>query len=211
MAKTNAAMTDLTEKNDPPSKGAGSAKPTGAADITRRFLFRLGLADVIRFTMFGSMVAVTNDVTRIPMQLPGHTSVWWMGILILGKGLIPKFGGGIIMGAVSGVLAVLLGLGKEGIFIFFKYFIPGLLLDALAPIFFNRLNNPFVGAICGALISLSKLAAALALGVLLDLPMGFMAMGLGYSAVTHIVFGGIGGALASFLVKRLKPRLTSWE
>ncbi len=181
------------------------------ARLSEQFLFRLGLADVIRFTMFGSMVAISNDVTRLPMQLPGHTSIWWMGILILGKGLIPKFGGGIIMGAVSGILAVLLGLGKEGIFIFFKYFIPGVLLDLLAPVFFNRLNNVFVGIICGALISLSKLLVSLLLGVMLDLPMGFLAAGLGYSSLTHLVFGGIGGGLACFLIKRLKPRLIGWE
>ncbi|MBY9081471.1 hypothetical protein KIH86_12230 [Paenibacillus sp. HN-1] len=176
-----------------------------------RFLFRLGLADVLRFTMFGTMVSVVNDVTRLPLQLPGHTSVWWMGLLILGKGLIPKFGGGIIMGAVSGVLAVLLGLGKEGIFIFFKYLAPGLLLDIMSPLFFHRLGNPFVGVICGALTSLSKLLVSLLLGVLLDLPMGFLALGLGYSSLTHIVFGAIGGLIASMLIHRLKPRLTAWE
>lgn len=189
----------------------GTGGKATVTEVSGKFLFRLGLADVIRFTMFGAMVAVSNDVTRLPMQLPGHTSIWWMGILVLGKGLIPKFGGGIIMGAVSGVLAVLLGLGKEGIFIFFKYFIPGFLLDLIAPLFFNRLNNGFVGIICGALASLSKLGISLVLGVLLDLPMGFMAVGLGYSSVTHIVFGAIGGLLAALLIQRLKPRLASWD
>jgi len=183
----------------------------GQPESSRPFLFRMGLADVLRFTMFGAMVAISNDVLRLPLQLPGHTSLYWMGILILGKGLIPRFGGGLIMGAVSGVLAVLLGLGKEGIFIFFKYFVPGLLLDFLSPLFLNRMGNPFVGGICGALISLSKLAISLALGILLQLPMGFMALGLGYSSTAHIVFGAIGGALASFLIKRLKPRLAAWD
>ncbi|MEW9700385.1 hypothetical protein [Paenibacillus sp. SI8] len=183
----------------------------GLTSTSRRFMFRLELADVIRFTMFGAMVAVSNDVTRIPFHLPGHTSIWWMGILILGRGLIPKFGGGIIMGAISGVLAVFLGLGKEGIFIFFKYFIPGLLLDLLAPIFFNRLHHPAVGFICGALISLSKLAAALALGAMFDFQVGFVTLGLGYSSVAHMIFGGIGGVIASLLMKRLKPRLTAWD
>lgn len=178
---------------------------------TEHFLFKLGLADVLRLTMFGTMVAVSNDVTRLPIQVPGHTSVYWMGILILGKGLIPKFGAGMIMGAISGVLAVFLGLGKEGIFIFFKYFFPGLLLDVMAPVFFNKWKHPLVGAIFGALTSLSKLFVSLALGVWLDLPMGFLALGLGYSSFNHIIFGAAGGLLASLLISRLKPRLTSWE
>lgn len=181
------------------------------AGIREHFMFKLGLADVLRLTMFGTMVSVIHDVTRLPLQLPGHTSVHWMGILVLGKGLIPKFGAGIIMGIVSGILAVLLGLGKEGVFVFFKYFVPGLLLDLLAIFFFYRLENVFVGAICGALTSLSKLAASLALGILLDLPQGFLALGLGYTSMTHMVFGAVGGILAAVLIKRLKPRLITWD
>ena len=55
------------------------------------------------------------------MHLPGHTSIYWMGILVLGKGLIPKFGSGALMGLVSGIVAVILGSGKEG-YLYFQVF-----------------------------------------------------------------------------------------
>lgn len=179
--------------------------------ISEKFIFRLGLADVLRLTMFGTLISITKDITRIPLHLPGHTSIYWMGILVLGKGLIPKFGAGMIMGAVSGILAVLLGLGKEGVFVFFKYFVPGLLLDFLSPLFYNKLENPLVGAICGTLTSLSKLLVNLVLGILLKFPMGFLALGLGFASVSHTLFGAAGGLIASVLIKRLRPRLSSWE
>ncbi len=179
--------------------------------ISEKFIFRLGLADVLRLTMFGTLISITKDITRIPLHLPGHTSIYWMGILVLGKGLIPKFGAGMIMGAVSGILAVLLGLGKEGVFVFFKYFVPGLLLDFLSPLFYNKLENPLVGAICGTLTSLSKLLVNLVLGILLKFPMGFIALGLGFASVSHTLFGAAGGLIASVLIKRLRPRLSSWE
>ncbi|OPX88841.1 MAG: hypothetical protein A4E53_01801 [Pelotomaculum sp. PtaB.Bin104] len=179
--------------------------------VSERFIFKLGLADVLRLTMFGTLIAITKDITRLPLHVPGHSSIYWMGILVLGKGLIPKFGAGMIMGIISGALAVLLGLGKEGVFVFFKYFIPGLLLDLIAPFFNYRLENPFVGAICGTLTSLAKLVVNLALAVLLKLPTGFIALGLGFSSLTHTVFGAAGGIIAAILIKRLKPRLTNWE
>lgn len=182
-----------------------------AVFVSDKFIFKLGLADVLRLTMFGTLIAIANDILRMPLHLPGHTSIWWMGILVLGRGLIPKFGAGIIIGAVSGVLAGVLGLGGEGMLVFFKYFVPGLLLDFIAPVFINKLENPFVGIICGALTSLSKLAMNLALGVLLQLPMGFLAVGLGGTSLTHITFGAVGGLIASILIKRLKPRLANWE
>ncbi len=176
-----------------------------------RFMFDLGLADLMRLSMFGTLIAISKYVLRIPMHLPGHSSIYWMGLLVMGKGLIPKFGSGIIMGLVSGILAVVLGLGKEGVFVFFKYFIPGLGLDFLAVLFFYKLESIWVGAICGALISLSKMLVNLLLGIALNIPMVFLAMGLGFTSITHTVFGAAGGALAAIVIKRLKPRLANWE
>lgn len=178
---------------------------------TEKFLFKLGLADILRLAMFGTLIAIVNDITRLPLHLPGHTSIVWMGILILGYGLIPKFGAGMIMGIVSGVLAVFLGLGKEGVFVFFKYFVPGLLLDFMAPLFKNKLESPVVAAICGIFTSLSKMTVNLLLGLLLKLPLVFLTLGMGFTSVTHVLFGAAGGVLAALLIKRLKPRLSNWE
>jgi len=174
-------------------------------------IFNLGLTDILRLTMFGTLVAIVNEITRLPLHMPGHTSIWWMGLLVLGRGLIPKKGAGIIMGIVSGVLAVFLGLGKEGVFVFFKYFTPGLVLDIIAPLFYNKLESPIIGTICGALASVTKMIVNLALGLALNLPMVFLTLGLGFTAVSHVIFGAIGGVLATLLIKRLKPRLLNWD
>lgn len=175
------------------------------------YMFNMKLNDVLRSTMFGALDAVANDILHMPLQMPGHTSIWWMGILIVGKGVVPKFGSGIIMGIVSGILAVVFGFGKEGIFIFFKYFVPALLLDFIAPLYMHRFNSVIVGAVSGALISLSKLAASIAVGIIVNIPILFLTLGLGYAAVSHVIYGAIGGILAAIIIKRLKPRLNNWD
>lgn len=174
-------------------------------------IFNLGLTDILRLTMFGTLVAIVNEVTRLPLHMPGHTSIWWMGLLVLGRGLIPKKGAGIVMGIVSGVLAVFFGLGKEGVFVFFKYFMPGLMLDIIAPLFYNKLESPIIGTICGALASVTKMIVNLLLGLAMNLPMVFLTLGLGFTAISHVIFGVIGGFLATLLIKRLKPRLLNWD
>ena len=186
---------------------------SGEMDImeeTSPFLFRLGLADVIRLTMFGTLISVSRFLLQLPIGVPGHSSIYWMGLLVLGKGLIPKFGSGTIMGIVSGILAIVFGLGKEGPLLAFKCIVPGVLIDFLAILFLFKLGSVWVGAIIGALISFSKLLASIALGVILDIPMVFLAMGFSYAAILHLIFGAIGGVIASILIKRLKPRLVSW-
>lgn len=177
--------------------------------LTNKYLFELGLADVLRLTMLGTLIEITSVVIRLPLHLPGHTSILCMCILVLGKGLIPGFGAGMIMGFVSGTLAVLSGEGKEGIFVFFKYFFPGLLLDFLSPLFGSNLDSPVVGAICGALTSIVKMAVSFIIGLLLNLPLGFLALGLGLTSISHAAFGATGGAIASLLIKRMKLILTN--
>ncbi|WP_134218948.1 MULTISPECIES: hypothetical protein [Pelotomaculum] len=190
-------------------------KEKTAADLKNpvdNFIFHIGLADVIRLTMFGTLISVSRFVFQLPIGIPGHTSVYWMGLLMLGKGLIPKFGAGAIMGIISGILAIVFGLGKEGPLLAFKCIVPGVLLDILAILFLNKLESIWVGVIIGALISWSKLLASIVLGVMLDIPMVFLAMGFGYATLLHVVFGAAGGVLAAVLIKRLKPRLAaSWQ
>lgn len=176
-----------------------------------QFMFKMGLSDILRATMFGILTAVSTDILQLPLHMPGHTSIWWMGVLLLGKGLVRKNGSGIIMGIVSGILAVILGMGKEGMFVFFKYFIPGMLLDFIAPLYMYKLESMALGAICGALISLSKLAASIAVGMIINIPLIFLTLGLGYVAICHVIYGAVGGALAAIILKRLKPRLSNWE
>lgn len=175
------------------------------------FMFKMRLADMLRATMFGILTAVSTDILHAPLHMPGHTSIWWMGVLLLGKGLVRKNGSGIVMGIVSGILAVILGMGKEGMFVFFKYFIPGMVLDFLAPLYMYKLESMAIGAVCGAFISLSKLAASIAVGMIIDIPLLFLTLGLGYVAICHVIYGTIGGVLATILIKRLKPRLSNWE
>jgi hypothetical protein len=179
--------------------------------LNDKFLFRLNLADTLRLTMFGTIIAVTNDVLRLPLHMPGHTSIWWMGILLVGKGLIRKFGSGTVMGIVSGILAAALGLGSQGVLVFFKYLIPGVLLDFLSPFFANKIENPVIGGICGAFASLSKMAVNIILGAILKVPTIFLTLGIGFTAVSHVLYGAAGGVLATFVVKRLRPRLLNWE
>jgi hypothetical protein len=174
-------------------------------------MFNFCLADVLRLSMFGTIISLSKDIIKVPMQIPGHTSLYWMAILIIGKGLIKKFGAGIIMGLVSGTLAVILGNGNEGVLVFFKYFIPGLVIDILSPFFNHKLEKPFVAGVCGALASLAKMGVNIVLGIILKIPMMFLMAGIGFTAIFHTLFGITGGIIATVIIKRLKPRLVSWN
>ena len=88
---------------------------------------------------------------------------------------------------------------------------PGIMLDIIAPLFFNKLESPIIGAICGALASVAKMVGNVGVGFALNLPMVFLTLGLGFTAISHVIFGAIGGVVATLLIKRLKPRLLNWN
>jgi len=151
-------------------------------------------------------------VVRLPVKLTAHSTLFWMLFLVLGKGLVPRFGSGMMMGLFSGLLAVLMGVGKQGVFVFFKFFVPGLTLDLLAPLLFllfgrQALARPWAGATLGILLNLAKLATGVALAHLLDFPLEKMEALVGVVMLGHVVFGGLGGVLAGLALRRLSRLL----
>jgi len=170
------------------------------------------LREALILALLGALIVAAKIVVRLPVKLTAHSTLFWMLFLVLGKGLVPRFGSGMMMGLFSGLLAVLMGVGKQGVFVFFKFFVPGLTLDLLAPLLFllfgkQALARPWAGATLGILLNLAKLATGVALAHLLDFPLERMEALVGVVMLGHVVFGGLGGVLAGLALRRLSRLL----
>jgi hypothetical protein len=170
------------------------------------------LREALILALLGALIVAAKIVVRLPVKLTAHSTLFWMLFLVLGKGLVPRFGSGMMMGLFSGLLAVLMGVGKQGVFVFFKFFVPGLTLDLLAPLLFllfgrQALARPWAGATLGILLNLAKLATGVALAHLLDFPLEKMEALVGVVMLGHVVFGGLGGVLAGLALRRLSRLL----
>jgi hypothetical protein len=170
------------------------------------------LREALILALLGALIVAAKIVVRLPVKLTAHSTLFWMLFLVLGKGLVPRFGSGLMMGLFSGLLAVLMGVGKQGVFVFFKFFVPGLTLDLLAPLLFllfgrQALARPWAGATLGILLNLAKLATGVALAHLLDFPLEKMEALVGVVMLGHVVFGGLGGVLAGLALRRLSRLL----
>ncbi|MEW6440513.1 MAG: hypothetical protein AB1640_06195 [bacterium] len=172
------------------------------------------LREALILALLGALIVAAKIVLRLPIKLTAHSTLFWMLFLVLGKGMVPRFGSGMMMGLLSGLLAVLMGVGKQGVFGFFKFFVPGLALDLVAPLLFlllgkNALARPWAGAVLGMLVNLAKLATSIALARLLGLPLERMEALVGTVVVGHVVFGSLGGLLAGLALRRLGRLLPS--
>jgi ABC-type thiamin/hydroxymethylpyrimidine transport system permease subunit len=154
--------------------------------------------------LFAALVAISKAVLRMPLHVPGHSGITWMAILLVSRAVIRRPGAGTLVGLVSGLLAVMIVGGREGLLLWLKYLTPGIMMDLAAFATGERLHHPAVAIIAGALANITKLSTSLIVSLLLGIPMGYIALGLGLAATTHVVFGALGGWLGAVVVRALR-------
>ena len=160
--------------------------------------------ELILLALFSSLVVVSKIVLHLPVRLPGHSGVFWMAILIVARGLVPKPGALSLVGLTSGLLAAFMGLGDMGpIYTFFSYLASGVAVDRVAW-FLGGMDNLVVAGLVGIVGNVAKMLVKLAIAALMQIPAGFVAMGLLFSFVTNTVAGALGGVLGWLVLRALR-------
>jgi hypothetical protein len=159
-------------------------------------LFLLGL--------FAALIVVAKIALRLPLQMPGHSGLFWMAIMIVAARVVPKLGAASLVGLTSGILAAFLGLGDFGALnTLLSYTAVGIGTD-LALLLLRNPENLAAAALIGALGHMGKFLVKWVLGVLTGAPLGFVALGLLQSLVGYIVFGALGGILGALTIVALR-------
>jgi len=160
--------------------------------------------ELVVLALIAALLVGTKIVLNLPLRVPGHSGIFWMAYLIVGRGLVRKRGAGALLGLVSGLLAVLIVGGREGLLVWVKYFAPGVVMDMGATMSRERLDSPLMGALVGATANAAKLTSSLIVSLLLGIPAGYLAIGLGLAAVSHVGFGALGGWLGALILRSLR-------
>jgi hypothetical protein len=160
--------------------------------------------DLILLALFAALVVVAKIVLRLPLRMPGHSGMFWMAILVVARGLVPKTGALSLVGLSSGLLAAFLGMGDLGpIYTFFSYLASGIAVDFMA-LFLGGVDKAIPGVLVGIIGNVAKLFMKFLLGILLSIPTGFAAFGLLASLGTYTLFGGLGGLLGWLILRALR-------
>lgn len=159
---------------------------------------------LILLALFAALVVVAKIGLRLPLQLSGHSGVFWMAIVIVGAGVVPKPGAASVIGLTSALLAAFMGMGDFGpLNTFLSYFLLGVGTD-LALLLMGKPDNPIVGALAGAIGHFCKFLVKWALAAVSGAPAGFVALGLLKAIIGYLVFGAIGGVLGSLTLIALR-------
>lgn len=151
--------------------------------------------EMILLALFAALVVVAKIALRTPLQLPGHSGIFWMAIIIVAARVVPKLGAASLVGVTSGIIAGFLGMGDFGALnTFLSYSAVGLGTD-LALWVLRDPENVVVAVLAAVLGHLGKFLVKWLFGIITGAPIGFVALGLARALVGYIVFGAIGGFL----------------
>jgi len=155
-------------------------------------------------TLFSALIVVAKIALRFPIQTPGHSGLFWMAIVVVAAGVVPKRGAAGLVGISSGILAAFLGMGDFGALnTFLSYTMVGVVTD-LALWLLQNPENLVVAGLVGAMGHMGKYLVKWMLGAVTGAPLGFVALGLAWSLVTYLVFGALGGVLGGLTLRALR-------
>jgi hypothetical protein len=169
-----------------------------------RTVWGLSLRSRIVIALVAAMIVTAKFYFRVPIGVPGHSGVFWMALLLIGVGMVRRPGAGTLIGFLSGILAIAVLPGREGILIGLKYFAPGVVMDIMWTTFGGRFDRVAVAVLAGAAANVAKLTTSYVIGLLAGIPHGYLALGLGIAATTHLFFGGLGGWVGCITLRKLE-------
>ena len=158
---------------------------------------------LILLALFSVLIVVAKVVLHLPLHLPGHSGVFWMAILVVARGLVPKAGALSLVGLTSGLIATFMGVGNKGpIYTLLSYLSAGIAVDMVS-LFLGGVNNVVTAGMAGVAGNVVKVLTKAFLAIVLEIPAGFIALGFAFFIFTNIIFGALGGVLGWLILRAL--------
>lgn len=164
----------------------------------------LSLRDLLVIGLCAVAFVSLRTVLRLPVHLPGHNAAIFTLFLVVATGAVGRPPAGSLMGAASGALAVLVGIGtNDGPAVVIRYALPGLLADIL--LYARRdLGRAGWAVLLGAMAALIKLSVSLSWAWMIGQPADWLLAKVAVGGPVHALSGGLGGWVGGLLVARLR-------
>ncbi|MBN2159434.1 MAG: ECF transporter S component [Spirochaetes bacterium] len=153
--------------------------------------------------LFAALIVVAKIALHLPLQLSGHSGIFWMAIIIIAARIVPRRGAASLVGITSGVMAAFLGMGDLGALnTLLSYAMAGIGAD-LALLLLRDPENIACAVLAGIFGHLCKFMVKWMFGMIAGAPVGFIALGLAKALAGYILFGALGGLLGALTLRAL--------
>jgi hypothetical protein len=160
------------------------------------------LLQVLFLIGMGALTTVAKGIS-LPLGIPGHSGLFWLGVMVAGRTFVRRNGAATLMGASVAFWVYPLafmhlpdGLATNGLFYNLGlYGGTGLALDLLARLPKVNIRNPLGAVFCGAMAHLVKFGFIFVPTLFSPVVRHFMFFGTLKSAGLHVLFGAGAGLL----------------
>ncbi len=170
-----------------------------------RFLrWRFSLREALLLGFCATFIVLSRASLRLHFSLPGHTMALMTFFLLLARGCVPKLGAATLVGVISGIVCILLGMTKAPPLLVTNFVLPGLVVDAAAAAF-PRVATSYAGCVATAIVaSVGKGVSAAGLDYLLRMDEEIVLRHVAFTTLAGLAFGALGAALVPPVVRRLQ-------
>ncbi len=165
---------------------------------------RFSLREAILLGFCATFVILTRAGLRLHLQLPGHVMFFTMFFFLLARGCVPKIGSATLVGLITSLASVLLGMGKGGPIVLVKFLLPALVVEVAGAISPSFVNSMLACAVVGISASVIRAGASLAVEWLIGMEEDIMLKKAIFAAAMNGLYGGLGALAVPSIIRRLR-------
>jgi hypothetical protein len=171
----------------------------------RAFLWRqFTLREALLLGFCATFIILARAGLRLHLHLPGHVMFFTMFFFLLARGCVPKIGSTALVGIITCLASVILGMGKIGVMVLVLYLLPALVVELAGFLFPAFVTSMLACAAVGVLAAASRAAAASGVEVLIGMEEEIVLTKALFSLAMNALFGGLGSLAVPSIIRRLR-------
>jgi len=149
-------------------------------------------------------IVATRIALRLHLKIPGHAMFFTLFFLFLAKGCVRYRLSATYTGLISGLIAVVLGLGKGGPLILIKFILPAIVIDISAMLLPGLFGSVFLCVLVGALASATMFFNTYLIDYLAGMDSSLIFQHALIKSICSMAFGAVASLFIPSVIRRLK-------
>lgn len=170
-----------------------------------RFLWwRFTLREALLLGFFATFIVLTRAALRLHLSIPGHSMFFLVFFLLMSRASVPRAGATTLVGLISGLVCLMLGMAKMGPLILANFVLPAIIIDVAGSLYPRLVRNYPACLIVGMIAALSKNISSIGINYLMGMETDVMLRHAVITSLSGVLFGGAGALLAPPIVRKLQ-------
>lgn len=171
----------------------------------RNYLWRrFTLREAVLLCFCATFIILTRAGLRLHLHLPGHVMFFTMFFMLLSRGFVPKVGAVTLVGLLTSLASVMLGMGVGGPIVLVKFLLPALVVELAGIVAPGFITGMCACAAVGVLASLTRAAVGTGVEYLMGMEEELILGKALISAALSGFWGGLGCLAVPSIIRRLR-------